>query len=385
MKTGKWAVLLVAALFVSACGDFWQPPSSSSSSGSSSTLSSGAFYIANQQTDQIAAYTIVSGALTAISGSPYSLTSAPFAIAVAPSGAFLYVGTGQGIFLYTIASGGALTLANNSQVISSDLATTMQVVSTSTNSWLVESGPDLAELIAIPINPSTGVPTSTIEQKAQLPATTVQQLVVSPDNANVFVALGAGGTEQVAFNASNSDPFGTASNIAVKNSAGGAQSVAVDPSSRLVYIGETDATSGSNAGGVRVFNYSTMSEISASPYASGGLAPYFILPLSNGDYVYVANRTVNGSTTGNISGFAVTTTGSTYSLTALSTTASAGTDPVSMAVDSEGNYLLVVDSGGDPDLEGYNFDTTTAGKLDSVLSSATGTDPVQAIAIAAAP
>jgi 6-phosphogluconolactonase (cycloisomerase 2 family) len=381
MKMGRCAWALAATTLLTGCGNFWQAPSSSS--GSSSTLSSGVFYVANKDTDQIAAFSIVSGALTQVSGSPYSLGSAPFAIAVAPNGSFLYVSTAEGIFLYTISSGGGLTLANSSAAISADLATAMQV--DSTDHWLIESGPDVAELIAIPINSSTGVPTSTTEQEALLPAATAQQLIISPDNDNVFVALGADGTEQVAFNSSSGTPFGTESNIAVKNSAGAALSVAVDPSSRMVYIGETAATSGSNSGGIRAFTYSTMAEVSGSPYASGGLAPYSILPLSSGDYVYVANRTVSGSTDGNITGFSVTTSGSAYSLTALSTTAAAGIDPVALAADSDGNYLLAVDSGGSPDLEAYTFDTTTAGKLDSSLTGATGTDPVEASAIAAAP
>ena len=56
-----------------------------------------------------------------------------------------------------------------------------------------------------------------------------------------------------------------------------------------------------------------------------------------------------------------------------------------LAQDATGNYLLAVDSGGSPDLEAYTFDSTTAGKLDSAFTSTTGTDPVGAIAIAAAP
>jgi 6-phosphogluconolactonase (cycloisomerase 2 family) len=144
---------------------------------------------------------------------------------------------------------------------------------------------------------------------------------------------------------------------------------------------------------LRAFSYSslssTLTEISGSPYASGGLAPYSILPTpystSPGAYIYVANRTVSGSTTGSINGFALTSTGTTYTLTALTTTASTGIYPVSLAQDATGNYLLAVDSGGSPDLEAYTFDSTTAGKLDSAFTSTTGTDPVGAIAIAAAP
>ena len=359
---------------------------SSGSCSASAGNSSGVFYVLNQGTMQIVAYSINSDAITQI-GTSYALSAAPYSIAISPGGGFLYVGTAAGIFLFNIGSNGALTLGNGSNVISQDIATTMQV--DSTGSWLVEAGPNLAELLAIQINSSTGVPTSTIEQNTLLPAATVQQLTISPDNAHVFVALGSAGTEDVTFAAGNATPFGSIANLAVVNSAGAAVSVAVDPNSRLLYVGETAAVSGSNAGGLRVLDYNTLTEVSGSPFATGGLAPYAIAPTrygaNAGSYVYVANRTVSGSSTGNIAGFAVTTSGGSSTLSALSTTASAGITPLGLVQDSTGNYLLVVNSGGSPDLGAYTFDSTTAGKLDSALTSATGTDPVQASAIAAAP
>ena len=392
MKTAKWRWVACAAAtlmigFAAGCADFWQAPSSSSTTGSS-TSSSGVFYVLNQATKQIVGYSMATGTLTAVSSSPYTLSSAPYSIAIAPGGGFLYVGTASGIFLYTIGSSGALTLANSGNVISQDIATTMQV--DTTGHWLVEAGPNSAELLAIEINTTTGVPISGSEQSTALPASTVNQLTISPDNAHVFVALGSSGTEDVTFAAGNSDPFGTTANIPVKNSAGSALSVAVDPENRLLYIGEVAALSGStNTGGLRVINYNTLVEVSGSPFATGGLAPSFILPLVYGtykyEYVYVANRTVSGTTTGSIAGYSVTTSGTTYSLTALSSSATAGITPVAMAQDSTGNYLLVVNSGGSPDLAAYTFDATTGGKLDSDLTTNTGTDPVEASAVAAVP
>lgn len=350
---------------------------------SSSGNSSGVFYVLNQATKQIVAYSIDSGKLTQI-GSPYTLSAAPYSIAIAPNGGFLYVGTATGIFLFDISSTGSLTLANSSNVITQDIATTMQV--DSTGSWLLEAGPNLSELLAIHINSTTGVPTSSIEQNTVLPAATVKQLVISPDNAHVFVALGSSGTESVTFAAGNANPFGSIGNIPVKQSAGAAVSVAVDPSSRLLYVGETAALSGTNSGGLRVFNYNTLVESSGSPFSTGGLAPYAIAPTSYGasagKYVFVANRTVSGSSTGNIAGFAVSTSGATTTLTSLGTVASAGINPQGLVQDSTGNYMLVVNFGGSPDLAAY---TIGSGSLTSALTGSTGVDPVQATAIAAAP
>lgn len=363
----------------------------STSSGSctaSSGGSSGVFYVMNQGTRQIVAYSINSGAITQV-GSPYTLSAAPYSIAIAPSGSFLYVGTASGIFLFDIGSNGALTLANNSNVISQDIATTMQV--DSTGSWLVDASVTLSgvQLDAIPITSSGTVSGTAVP--VDFPGSSVYQLAISPDNTHILVAEGSSGTEDVIFAAGNSNPFGTYVNIGVKNSSGGsAVSVGIDPSNRLLYIGEVAATSGaSNTGGLRVINYNTLVEASGSPFATGGLAPYAIAPTlygaSKGNYVYVANRTVSGSSTGNIAGFAVTTSGTTPTLTPLSSTVSAGILPLGMTQDSTGNYLLVVNSGGSPDLQAFTFDSTTAGKLDSALTSATGTDPVQASAVAALP
>jgi 6-phosphogluconolactonase len=317
---------------------------------------------------------------------------------VAPNNAFLYVSTATGIYLYTIGTGGVPTLESSTPISSDNTAEAIAV--DSTDSWLLDAS-GAGYLYAIPISPTNGtLSTTATEQHVPLSSSTVQKMAISPDNKYVFVALGDGGTAVVPFTAATTGPLpATISTvIGVKGTGGAAVSVAVDPSAtpRLFYIGEVAVTSGSsNTGGLRAFNYNSLSsgtptEVNGSPYSSGGLAPYSILPTpystSPGAYVYVANRTVTGgSSTGNISGFALTSVGTTYTLTTLTTTASAGAYPVSLAQDSTGNYVLAVDSGGGPDLEAYTFDATTAGKLDSAFTSATGTDPVSAIAVAAAP
>ena len=394
MRIGRWArLLLLGVPLLAGCKGFWNPISSSSS-GTGATGS--VFYVLNQQTSQLAAYSIVKGTLTPLNGSPFTLPSGPYAIAVAPNNAFLYVSTATGIYLYSIGTGGVPALASSTPVASDTAAYALQV--DSTDSWLLEAS-GVGYLYAIPISPANGTVSATAtEQHVALSSNSPQKMAISPDNKYVFVAMGNAGTAVVSFTAANTDPLPSAIStvIAVMGTGGAAVSVAVDPSAtpRLFYIGEVAVTSGSsNTGGLRAFSYSslsgTLTEVSGSPYASGGLAPYSILPTpystSPGAYIYVANRTVSGSTTGNICGFALTSTGTTYTLTALTTTASAGTYPVSLAQDATGNYVLAVDSGGGPDLEAYTFDSTTAGKLDSAFTSSTGTDPVGAIAIAAAP
>ena len=383
MKKGIWAALALAMLaFLGGCKGFWDAPASSGGGTGTTTESSGDFYVLNVATNQVAGYYVNAGALTALPGSPYSVPTTPLAITIAPNNNFLYVSTADGIYLYTIASNGSLTLGNNSGPITSDQAISMQVSADST--WLVEVASGAPYVYAVPINSSTGVITSKTEQFDTLPASTVQQVTLSPDNTYAFVAMGAGGTATIPFTTGNANPFGKETTIALKNSAGSALSVAVDPSNRLYYIGETAATSGSNSGGLRVFTFGTTTELTGSPMGTQGLAPYSILPISSGDYVYVVNRQVSGSSTGVIAGFSIAASNSTYTLTALGSTFSVGTNPVALAEDNLNNFVLAVDYGGSPDLKGYTFDSTTAGNLDAVISSSTGTDPVQASAIAAA-
>ncbi len=309
MKITKWATLALAApLLMAGCKGFWDAPSTGGGNGNT-TDTSGNIYILNATTNQIAGYYVNAGTLTKLSGSPYTVPVAPIAVTIAPNNNFLYVSTLNGIYLYTIASNGSLTLGNSSSPVTNDQAVSMQV--SANNSWLVEVASGLGFIYAVPINSSTGVATSSTEQYTALPSSTVQQVAIAPDDSYVFVAMGSGGTATIPFNVGNTNPFGSVGTINVKGS-GGALSVAVDPDERLFYVGETAAVSGSNTGGVRVFNFGTRTEVSGSPYASGGLAPYSILPKSSGDYVYVVNRQTSSGSTGLLTAYSIATSNSSY-------------------------------------------------------------------------
>jgi 6-phosphogluconolactonase (cycloisomerase 2 family) len=397
MKIGKWArwALAAAPLLLAGCGNFWQNPYTGNGGCTTNcpTTGSGNFYVINEATNQIAGFNIASGGtLTALSGSPYTLSAKPFSMAIAPGGGFLYVGTAAGIYVYTIDSTtGALTVANGGSVISTDLAGTMQM--DPSGSWLVDSGPALAEVFAISIDSSSGLLASNIELHFNLPAATVQQLQISSSSGSnggyLFVAMGTNGTAVIPFNSGNTNPFGnTYIRIPVKRNGGSALSVAIDPQNRVFYVGETLATTGNDPAGLRVFNYTsltaTLRELSGSPYATQGLQPAAILPDSTGAYVYVANGLGSG-TAGKIAEFTLKTSSSTVSGLTTGSTVASGISPVGLAEDSTNTYVLTVSSGGNPDLSAFSFDTTTLGKLDSVLTASTGTDPVSASAIVAVP
>lgn len=390
MNLRRWVVLgLVLAGFLAGCKNFWKLPSGSGSgSGTGTTLSSGIFYVLDQTADQIVAYDISSGVLNKIG--TYTVTG-PTAMAVSPNGSYLYVSTLiSGIFVYNVGSGGALTLGNNGAAISSDPALALAV--DTTDSWLIDSFINAGGQVVVDATPlnSTGTYTAgaTVASAAfTISNATVKQMALSSDDANIFVALGTGGTIIVPFSSSTPLPAGVAAHtISVLHNEGSDLSVAVDPSTRLFYIGEANGNSAGSSGGLRYFDYSTLAEASGSPLASGGLAPAAILPLANGDYVYLANGQ-GESSAGNVAWFSVSTSGTTTSLSSGST-AGSGVQPIGLAAESDGNFVLAVSegdntsSGGNPDLDAYTMST---GALTSALTSSTGTDPVGAIAIVALP
>jgi 6-phosphogluconolactonase (cycloisomerase 2 family) len=382
------------------CKGFWDKPSSSGGGGGgSTTLTSGFFYVLNTAKNELVGLYVNKGVTSVIpnctSNCTFSLGATPLAIAVSPNNSFLYVSTLGGIFVYSInASTGQLTVANNGHVISGDFATSMQV--DATNSWLVEGLPGAGKLFAVPLVPSTGLPPAgSDEAPVTLPSTGFQQVAISPDNTRVLVAMGSGGTATMSFTSGNANPFGAVGTFPTVSTAGGALSVAFDPivspatTPRLFYIGETVAVqasaTNSNTGGLRAFNFSTGKEITGSPFAISGNAPVSILPISTGSFVYVLNKYTSSGTgvASVIAGFSVSDTNNTPALTALGSTFATGISPEAMVEDSSGQFVFAVNFQGSPDLIGYTFNATTAGNLDKVISSATGTEPAQALAIAA--
>jgi len=351
------------AALMSGCAGFWDPITSTTVT--TTTLSSGYFYVLDTATSQVISYEIVSGTLTEIGS--YATPSSPLAIAVAPDDDFLIVSTTSGIYAYTIADG-ILTL--NSTAITSDPAVAIQIDRDS--EWLLEASGG-GYLYAIPIATSTGAfDSSRSTEQVTLTGSTINQIAISPNNKYVFVARGTKGTAAFAFSASSSSPLGTAAYATVTpvdTSSGAALSVAVDPSTRLLYIGESAAIS-SSGGGLRAFTIGSsgaLTELSDSPMSSGGTGPHAILPKSTGDYVYVANW--EGTSTGNITGFSVSDSDSTYSLAKLSTAVATGVEPLSLAEDSNANFVLAVSVGGSPYFDAYFFDTTTDGELDTTITS----------------
>jgi hypothetical protein len=359
--------------------------------------SSGSFYILSS--NAIYGFSISSGTLTALSGSPTSLPStagAAQAMAIDPTGKFLYVATaGDGILLYKTGSGGALTLDTNG-TISDSFSFALQV--DSSGHWLLDASDTAGQptLYAWPISTTTGEPTlgSGINAPGRLLASggnvTYGGMAISPDNKLVSVAVGSE-TDTFGFTAGTdftgaTNPLSSSHNY--RTAIGTAISVAFDPNTSFLYIGETGVygSSNSDSGGLRIIpissdNLGTEPAVTSTyPYPSGGNGPHAILADSNG-YVYVANSVGTGN--GNITGFLLdASTPSAPTLTVQTNSATTGEDPLAMALDSTGGFVFVVNNLGSSPLDAYTFDANTAGGLDPfTITGTVGASPVAIVAL----
>ena len=113
------AVLGVWALgWTTGCGTFFVYPGSLPGGGGSST--GDYVYVANAATGTLVGFSVGTGKLTAVSGSPQSLGFVPTAVAVNPANTIVFVAGNSGINgfinLYSIGSGGALSLLNSNNI-----------------------------------------------------------------------------------------------------------------------------------------------------------------------------------------------------------------------------------------------------------------------------
>jgi 6-phosphogluconolactonase (cycloisomerase 2 family) len=358
MRMGKWALLLLAMPLVTGCGDFWQAPSTTTTT-TTTTDTSGYFYVLDKSAQEVIAYYVDAGVLTEVGA--YAAPDAAANLTVAPNNKFLFVSAAEGVYVYTITSG---ALSTTSTQVTDDPAVAMAVDTNS--SWLIETS-GLGTLYSIPISSSTGQGDSSRTVKsATLTGSTVRQMVIAPSDGYVFLAMDTDGTVGFTFNSSTGSLGGSAF-FAKTPAAGSAYSVAVDPSTRLLYIGETDAVSSSGGLFAYTIDSGTLTEISGGVIASGGTNPHAILPKSDGNTVYVANY--DNASDGNITGFSVAASGSTYTLTKINTVATA-VEPLALAEDSTEQFVIAL-NGGSPYLDIYVFDSTTATTLDLSLTGTT--------------
>ncbi|MEO6965255.1 MAG: beta-propeller fold lactonase family protein [Acidobacteriaceae bacterium] len=330
-------------------------------------------YVANATIGTIEGFPVPTATFTSLTGTSYSLGTPPSAVAATPKGAFLYVATAAGsVFVYTIGTDGALTLGNSSSPVTSTINPTWMTVDPSGN-WLFLVSNSSPQVLVFQINASTGALTQSTQGTVALSTGNPTQAYVTPNNQYVYIGLGAGGLDGFTLNTATGALSGKV-HLAPRISGGSSDNTfAADNNSAYLFVGEAGS-------GIRVFTIGTggaLNEVSGSPFTSQ-LGPRSIVVDPTNTYVYVANSTANV-----ITGYTLGTGGALAPLA--SSPFNTGTGPYAMSLDSTGKYLFVISNGGSPDLQVFGFDATTKGKLDSVLSTATGTDPTGAVSLAVVP
>jgi len=374
---------VVSTLGLTGCGGFF------TAIGTGGTVGNGTatyIYVTNSG-GTLAEYSNTGGVLAALSGSPIALTVSPTAIVVAPNNAFVYIGTGTGAFLYTINSDGTLTEGNGNNVAYVNATNPALIVESMaidpTSSWLLIAYQSSTVLDAVQLSPTTGLPTGAVFSINAASSTPNPRLAISEANTQVYVALGAFGVEELNFNPKGvTTPLGpwpsTGTDISLIRTDGGVAdtAVAVDPTSKYLYIAEqnNNANGDAIAGTVRILSTGSFTaDLDDEPT---GIAPTAVLPDLSGAFVYVANGSDN-----TISGFSLTT--ATQKLVSLGAAFPTEQSPVAIVEDSTKSYVMDVGNKANPNLWLYSFDVTSAGSLDVGTTKSTATvNPSAATGIA---
>jgi 6-phosphogluconolactonase len=341
-------------------------------------------YVGNGNNTFLAGFGVSSsGALSVLNNSPYNNGVAAQSLAVTPANSFLYAGTTNGIYGYTINSDGSISVLNSGNSLAQDVvATAMQV--DSTGGYLLVVGISTSmqvQAIGIYQISSAGLLTALGGSPLSLytgntsTATVVAPtgLFITPNNSYVYASLGTLGVQVLTLGTGGALSTGTAATILPPLSTSTSPSdggVASDPNSLFLFVAEINT-------GLREFSIGTggsLKEVSGSPYAVG-TGPTSVLLDPTGSYVYVANKGSN-----NISAFTLTAASGKLTAVAGQPFASGGQLPIGMVNDNSKKYVAVINSGsngsgGNSDLQIFGFDATTDGKLNPVSTATTGTDP----------
>jgi 6-phosphogluconolactonase (cycloisomerase 2 family) len=294
-------------------------------------------YVANEGTNDVAAYTIdaSTGALTAMSGSPFAAETNPYSVAVDPSGRFLYVANNGSYDISGFAinsSTGALTALNGSPFstgttsagpVSVTVDPTGQFVYVANNSLFNGS------VSALTIDPVTGGLTS-VPNSPFADTEDPGSVAVDASGRVVYVANtepvpeSGGQYKMIEFtidpaSGALTNPFPTT------NLGASTPSVVTDPLGQFLY-------SPQNAeGGILSLSFNTQTNQFSSPIETPNLCvdetPTSMTVDISGKFVYVANSSTNNVTACKID----LTTGDLDNIAGESAVR-AGTNPVSVVV-----------------------------------------------------
>jgi 6-phosphogluconolactonase len=370
-------VALAFTTLLTACGSFFVCQKSSCPVTPPTTNTGDYLYVSNSPTgpNYIAGYSIGTGSLTAIAGvTAFNLGFTPVAMTVSPNNGFLYVAsdagaTNPGVYLYTISSTGALTVANGgSPIVNDDTISTMTIspdgnflftLGTSLVGGVILSEYALSATTGIPSGNVTTLPTNASSCALNPTGNPVIQqcsIAVSPSNLFVAVALGQAGVLIYPYTSAGGALIYTQV-IAAPSASTGDYSLAFDANNYLYVSGTNTLLPYGGLGGTSAPTQGTGQNFAA------GITPRSVTLDSTGAYVYTANI---GN--GTISSFTIGTAGA---LATLGTAQMGPTTLSALGVDNSGKYLVAAGYNASNGIQLFNI--TSTGLLTAAdINAATG-------------
>ena len=367
------ALSLLSTLLLSGCAGFFVSPTSTTTTPSTTPTPSNSgdyAYTANSSagSTSLSEYNVSGGSLTSVG--TVNLGYVPVALAVAPSNQFLYAAsapgsTTPGVYVYSIALGGALTVANGGNVPATDTVAALAI--SPDGNWLFTVNSSGFTMNEYSVNTTTGQ--LTLRSTLSLPGvsctlggTPVSQncsVAVSPSGQYVVAALGTAG--DAVFNYSSAAGItgsnGTiASGFSTTNFTGDF-SVVLD-ANNYAYIARTDSV-GIYAIGSTVTDEGTLNY-------TPGLVPRGITLNKTYNYLFTANEGP-----GTISALSIGANG------ALKTVGSPVIGPANVSalgVDNTGLYMVAVGYDASAGVRLYSL--SSSGVLAQVAAQASGTNTV---------
>ncbi len=360
--------LLLVAL--SGCNGFFVKPTSTSTTTPTTSPAADYAYVANSSAgiNSLSEYNVGSGSLLSVG--TINLGFVPVALSVAPSNSHLYVAAAPGspspgIYLYSIATGGGLTVANNGIALATDSVAAMTI--SPDGNWLFTVNSDGLTMNEYKVDTSTGglTPNSPLPLPGVscllglgTPATQTCSVAASPSGNYVVASVGTSGDAVFPYSSTlgiTGKSIPIASGYSTANATGDF-SVAMD-NNNYAYIARTSTLGVYSLGSTIANTY--------NPSYVAGTVPRSVVLNKAYTYVFTANEG-----TGTISSFGI---GASGSLTAVTGSPFPGPRYASaLGVDNTGTYMVAVGYDASAGVRLYLIAST--GVLAQVAVAASGTN-----------
>jgi 6-phosphogluconolactonase (cycloisomerase 2 family) len=302
------------------------------------------FFVASAQQRTITPYAVAGGQIGRAAAPLRMQKSSPTAVAAAPHGDLLYAATASGsIYLYRIRPGGSLQQADGGAAVAHVDQPVRMTLDRSGN-WLFVASSSTPQLFQFRVNPASGALQRITTEPTSLSAAGAAEIYLSPDNRNLFAALGAGGVDAFSFDP-GSGTVGALLHIAPSGSPGAKDgALTADPESRFLFVGE----SGKGIRVLRIVTDGVLHEIAGSPFTAPSLKNASALAVGPADRELV----VADSSSDMLEYFSTAANGAlTWSSSSASNLAAS---PAALSAASTG-YLVGVSGGSSPSVKLLGF------------------------------